>query len=148
MLKAMTTAALILAAAGAYAQDDLTIASLANGKDTRAQFGRMTKGRDLPRWVTKGGTNSPTREVGLGGARYRVLSACKPHDCASERMAVLYSADGKKMAGVYSVVNEKTASEKLVWLNVDGKESIDGKTVLYAALSGSLENHPQAFDFK
>ena len=28
-----------------------------------------------------------------------------------------------------------------------GAESIDGRTILYAALTGSLDNHPQAFNY-
>ena len=52
------------------------------------------------------------------------------------------------MSGVLSVVNENTAQEKLTWMNVSDALSIDGKTVLFAALSGSLENHPDAFNYK
>ncbi|EOQ1650832.1 Ivy family C-type lysozyme inhibitor, partial [Escherichia coli] len=37
---------------------------------------------------------------------------------------------------------------KLTWLNVNDALSIDGKTVLFAALTGSLENHPDGFNFK
>ncbi|BBU86441.1 hypothetical protein EIMP300_78410 [Escherichia coli] len=39
-------------------------------------------------------------------------------------------------------------TEKLTWLNVNDALSIDGKTVLFAALTGSLENHPDGFNFK
>ena len=52
------------------------------------------------------------------------------------------------MAGLFSTVDENTSQEKLTWLNVDDALSIDGKTVLFAALSGSLENHPNGFNFK
>ncbi|HFU4245985.1 TPA: hypothetical protein ACH5ZM_003785, partial [Escherichia coli] len=38
--------------------------------------------------------------------------------------------------------------QKLTWLNVNDALSIDGKTVLFAALTGSLENHPDGFNFK
>jgi hypothetical protein len=48
----------------------------------------------------------------------------------------------------FSAVDEKTAQETLTWLNVSDDLSIDGKTVLFAALSGSLENHPDAFNFQ
>lgn len=33
-------------------------------------------------------------------------------------------------------------------LNISDELSIDGKTILYAALTGSLDNHPDAFNFK
>ena len=52
-----------------------------------------------------------------------------------------------QLSGVYSVVDEKTDQEKLTWLNVSDALSIDGKTVLFAALSGSLDNHPDAFNY-
>ena len=84
----------------------------------------------------------------LGNESWQVLSACKPHDCGSERVAVLWSEKSQQMSGVFSTVNEKTTQEKLTWLNVSDALSIDGKTVLFAALSGSLENHPDAFNYK
>ncbi|UMX74970.1 hypothetical protein MJ559_08690 [Klebsiella pneumoniae] len=43
---------------------------------------------------------------------------------------------------------KKTDQEKLTWLNVSDALSIDGKTVLFAALSGSLDNHPDAFNYQ
>jgi len=52
------------------------------------------------------------------------------------------------MAGVYSTVKEQSGAERLVWMNAGDKLSIDGKTVLFAALTGSLENHPDAFNYK
>lgn len=51
------------------------------------------------------------------------------------------------MSGVYSVVDEKP-TRRLTWLNVSDALSIDGKTVLFAALSGSLDNHPDAFNYQ
>ena len=46
-----------------------------------------------------------------------------------------------------SSVDEKTAQEKLTWLNVSDDLSIDGKTVLFAALSGSLKTIPTHLTF-
>lgn len=51
------------------------------------------------------------------------------------------------MSGVYSVVDEKPTREADP-LNVSDALSIDGKTVLFAALSGSLDNHPDAFNYQ
>ena len=48
-----------------------------------------------------------------------------------------------------SVAGPTEGAEKLTWLNIGGgSESIDGRTILYAALTGSLENHPDAFNYK
>lgn len=146
MLKQLTAIVLLAAATNAVAQDDMTLDSLV--KKEPAAFSQMVKGHPLPAWVKTGGTASPARTVKLGAETYQVLSVCKPHDCATERFAVLWSEESRQMTGLFSTVDEKTAQEKLTWLNVSDDLSIDGKTVLFAALSGSLENHPDAFNFQ
>lgn len=146
MLKQLTAIVLLAAATNAVAQDDLTLDSLV--KKEPAAFSQMVKDHPLPAWVKTGGTASPARTVKLGAETYQVLSVCKPHDCATERFAVLWSEKSRLMSGLFSTVDEKTAQEKLTWLNVSDDLSIDGKTVLFAALSGSLENHPDAFNFQ
>lgn len=149
MFKKMSMVTLLLASAGAWAQGDmLTVSGLANGANSKAAFSKMTEGHKLPDWVTKGGTGSPAKSVKLGSETWQVIGSCKPHDCGAERVAILWSAEKKEMAGVYSTVKEDSAEEKLVWMNVSDDLSIDGKTVLYAALTGSLENHPDAFNYK
>ncbi|CAK9885098.1 MAG: Inhibitor of vertebrate lysozyme [Candidatus Erwinia impunctatus] len=132
----------------AYAQEELTVSKLAIDQDTKTEFLKMVDNHQLPKWVTRGGTNSPGRKVSIAGNQYLVLSSCKPHDCSSQRIAVLYAMATKKVAGVFSVVDDKTGNEKLKWLNIPDNLSIDGKTVLLAALTGSLGNHPDSFNFK
>lgn len=148
MLKAITAIAALVMASSALAQSDVTISSLAKGDTTKAAFNQMVKGHKLPAWVSNGGTFSPAKTVTLGDEPWQVLSACKPHDCGAERVAVLWSEKSHQMSGVFSTVDEKNSQEKLTWLNVSDELSIDGKTVLFAALSGSLENHPDAFNYK
>lgn len=148
MLKAITAIAALVMASSALAQSDVTISSLAKGDTTKAAFNQMVKGHKLPAWVSNGGTFSPAKTVTLGDESWQVLSACKPHDCGAERVAVLWSEKSHQMSGVFSTMDEKTSQEKLTWLNVSDELSIDGKTVLFAALSGSLENHPDAFNYK
>ncbi|KAA1046047.1 C-lysozyme inhibitor [Pseudocitrobacter sp. 73] len=148
MYKAITAVAALVFATSAMAQEDLTISSLAKGESTKAAFNQMVKGHKLPAWVVKGGTYTPAQTVTLGDESYQVMSACKPHDCGTERVAVLWSEKSKQMTGLFSTVDEKTSQEKLTWLNVNDALSIDGKTVLFAALTGSLENHPDGFNFK
>ncbi|MBJ3816218.1 C-lysozyme inhibitor [Shimwellia pseudoproteus] len=148
MKKVLSAGVLMLAAFGAWAQTDVTVSSLSSDSATKSSFAAMVKGQHLPAWVARGGTGTPAKTVTLGGNAYQVVSACKPHDCTSERIAVLYTADGKTMTGVFSNVDEKTGTEKLTWLHVPDALSIDGKTVLFAALSGSLENHPDAFNYQ
>lgn len=148
MFKKLSAVVLILATTGAWAQSYLTVDSLAKGDQTKAAFAQMVKGHKLPKWVVKGGTTTPAKEVTLGGDKYQVLEACKPHNCGAERIAILYSEQQNTMAGVYSTVKEQSGAERLVWMNAGDKLSIDGKTVLFAALTGSLENHPDAFNYK
>lgn len=145
MLKMLTALAILATSANAMAQDDITLNSLA--KKEPAAFNQMLKGHHLPGWVSSGGTTTPARTVKLGEDVYQVLSVCKPHDCAAERLAVLWSEKSRQMSGVFSTVDDKTSQEKLTWLNVSDPLSIDGRTVLFAALSGSLENHPEAFNY-
>lgn len=132
----------------AYAQDELTISKLAADQDTKAEFQKMAANQHLPKWVTQGGTDSQGQKVNIAGKQYLVLNSCKPHDCGSQRIAVLYATATKKIAGVFSSVDEKTGNEKLQWLNIPDDLSIDGKTVLLASLTGSLDNHPDSFNFK
>ncbi|MBK4717049.1 MULTISPECIES: Ivy family C-type lysozyme inhibitor [Tenebrionibacter/Tenebrionicola group] len=150
MLKKLSVATLLLASAGAWAagNDMLTVSGLANGANSKAAFARMAQGHRLPAWIAQGGTGSPARTVTLGAETWQAIGACKPHNCSAERVAILWSAEKKIMAGVYSTVDEKSAQEKLVWMNVSDDLAIDGKTVLYATLTGSLENHPDAFNYK
>ena len=145
-----TLIALFLAglATSAYAQDELTISKLAADQDTKAEFQKMTANQHLPKWVIQGGTHSQGQKVNIAGKLYLVLTSCKPHDCSSQRIAVLYATATKKIAGVFSTVEAKTGNEKLQWLNIPDDLSIDGKTVLLAALTGSLDNHPDSFNFK
>lgn len=132
----------------AYAQGDITIKDLATNPDTKAEFQKMTGKQDLPKWITQGGTDSPSKEVEINGGKYLVLHSCKPHDCASQSIAVLYAPESKKLAGVLSTSSEEEMSQKLRWLNIPDELSIDGKTALFAALTGSLDNHPGNFNFK
>ncbi|MBU9337251.1 C-lysozyme inhibitor [Burkholderia multivorans] len=109
----------------------------------------MKKARPLPAWTIRSGTESPAVTVSLEGHDVYVMTACKPHDCSSERIAVLYDPKKRAMCGVLSTVSPKASVERLTWLNVSNRDgSIDVRTILYAALTGSLENHPDAFDYK
>lgn len=148
MKKTFIALFLVGLATSAYAQDELTISKLASDQNTKADFQKMVANQHLPKWVSQGGTDSQGQKVNIAGNQYLVLNSCKPHDCGSQRIAVLYATATKKIAGVFSSVDEKTGNEKLQWLNIPDDLSIDGKTVLFASLTGSLDNHPDNFNFK
>jgi len=148
MKRTLIALALTCSALSAYAAEPLTISSLANDKATAKAFKTMVGSQKLPEWVTKGGTTSPNQDVVIDGHKYVVLNSCKPHDCAAHSIAVLYSPESRTLAGVLSETDEQSVHQKLTWLNISDSLSIDGKTVLFAALTGSLDNHPDSFNFK
>ncbi|ANI31859.1 C-lysozyme inhibitor [Yersinia entomophaga] len=135
-------------ATSAYAQDELTYSKLMMNPDIKTEFKKMIGKQKLPKWVTEGGTYSPGYNVEIGGNKYVVMTSCKPHDCASQRIAVLYSPESKRLAGVFSTTDEMETNQKLQWLSIPDELSIDGKTILFAALTGSLDNHPNSFNLK
>ncbi|MGL4269228.1 MAG: Ivy family C-type lysozyme inhibitor [Plesiomonas sp.] len=137
-----------VATAAVHAQEPLTLSSLKQDAAAAKAFKTLQGQHPLPAWVNKGSTDSQTKTVLLNGKEYWVLSACKPHDCAAEQLALLYSPQSHTMAGVFSTSNESATEQKLTWLNVSDDLSIDGKTVLFAALSGSLDNHPNSFNYQ
>lgn len=148
MLKLIFTSLALLSSTAAFAQNDISIRKIATDNETSKAFYRMSKGHNLPDWVIAGGTSTPAMKVTLDSKTYQVVSACKPHDCAAEQIAILYSLESKSMFGVFSKHSAEGNQQILQWLNSESDIPIDGKTVLFAALSGSLENHPDAFNFK
>lgn len=149
MMKKLALASfLFFAASHAYAQGDMTLDMLAKSPETKGAFMAMVGKTVLPAWVHQGGSGSPAHSVVIGGKTMMVISGCKPHDCAAERIAVLYSPEMKMMSGVFSEVHDKSGMEKLMWMHMGHDNEMDAKTVLYAALAGSLENHPDSFNFK
>lgn len=148
MKRILIALALSCSALSAYAAEPLTVSTLATDKTTSAAFKTMVGDQTLPQWVAQGGTSSQNQDVVIDGKKYIVLNSCKPHDCAAESIAILYSPESKTLAGVFSQLDEQATHQKLTWLNISDDLSIDGKTVLFAALTGSLDNHPDSFNFK
>ncbi|OAT18259.1 Ivy family C-type lysozyme inhibitor [Proteus myxofaciens] len=147
MLKNIIAIAALLVTTNVLATNDLTIEKLATNKETKASFSKIVKDNHFPSWILKGATESEPKEITLKGDRYQIVQGCKPHDCASEQLVVMYSKDKKVMAGVFSKLNENKNKQELTWFNINDNLSIDGKTVLFAAITGSLDNHPNAFNY-
>ena len=54
---------------------------------------------------------TPIQLVSLGGTAYELFTACKPHECADSRAAVLFAPNGAEAwAGVYE------AGKPIIWL--------------------------------
>lgn len=115
-------------------------------KDTKALWHKLTGKAALPGWVKNGGTGGASYNVKLDGKKYVVMSGCKPHDCAAESIAVLYSPRNKEAHALYSSRGEKAGHEKLTWLNVDEDGMVDERTILFAKITGSLDNHPDWYN--
>ncbi len=132
----------------ALAQDaGPSLADLGKDQALTAAFDAMTKGHEVPAWLRDGAVTSPAQKVSFDGKDYLAMTACKPHDCAANQMAMLYAPTSGEAYGVLSV-HDGAGAELLSWLNIGGNaESIDGRTILYAALTGSLANHPEAFNY-
>lgn len=137
-------------------ENQWSLSTIASDHEASAAFDEMRKGHPLPAWVTQDVAESPAQSIDFDGEPTYVMTACKPHDCGAHRIAVMYIPAKKVMYGVLLESHPKISArgiladtETLTWLNIGGgNESIDGKTILYAALTGSLENHRGQFNFK
>ena len=131
------------------APQNYAVSDIAREKTSKTSFDTMVSKYKLPKWVVQGGTESPAQQITFSGTVFYVASACKPHDCGSERIAIMYSPSTNAMYGVFLKVGSNPSKENLTWLNIGGsEESIDGKTILYAKLTGSLDNHPKSFNYE
>ncbi|WP_347266881.1 Ivy family c-type lysozyme inhibitor [Paracoccus sp. (in: a-proteobacteria)] len=136
-----------LAASQATAETVPSFADLGRDPALTAAYRQLAAGADLPGWLQDGAVTTPGQIVGFGGQEFVAVSACRQHDCAAQRFAMLYDPETGAAFGLLSSVEGETA-EQLRWLGIGGgPESIDGRTILYAALTGSLANHPGAFSY-
>ncbi|SIQ06627.1 Inhibitor of vertebrate lysozyme (Ivy) [Paracoccus thiocyanatus] len=125
----------------------LTLADLGRDQGLTAAVEKMAEGHQMPEWLREGAVISPSQTVAFGGQEYLAMIACKQHDCAENQFAVLYAPGSGTAHGVLSV-RDGEGAELLTWLGMaGGPETIDGRTILYAALTGSLANHPQDFRY-
>lgn len=149
----VTTVALSLFAASltttVFAQNLDNFQSVLQNEKTAPVFQSMLGKVAQPEWLAKDATTTPAMKASIGGKEFTVFYSCKAHDCSSEQMAVMYNAADNVMYGVISTSNEAMTTQDLIWLNLEnGDDTIDSKTILFAALSGSLDNHPDAFNYK
>lgn len=92
--------------------------------DFSLAFAAMTGASQLPEWTTQGGTATPVQQVNVEGEDLWLASACKPHDCADERILVLYDEHSHAMTGVFAKRRASTpdgdgsdaSHDELTWL--------------------------------
>ncbi|MEW9572949.1 Ivy family c-type lysozyme inhibitor [Rhodanobacter sp. Si-c] len=79
----------------------------------------------LPAWVRTGGTATPVQTMQVGGKSMLLVTACKPHDCPTERVALLYDAGDHAMWGLFAqrsgnlppaVDPGDSSQDRLTWL--------------------------------
>lgn len=125
-----------------------TLADLGQDAALTAAFDKMAEGQDIPDWVRGNAVSSPAGKAAFDGRDYLVLSGCQNDDCAANQIALLYQPESGEMYGLIAT-GDPAGQQELRWLNIGGNaESIDGRTILYAATTGSLANHPEAFDYR
>ena len=90
------SSAAVPADAGPYLFDLLQQADFA------AAFHALGGAKDLPEWTHQGGTSTPAQKVTAGGKTLLAVSGCKPHDCPSERIVLLYDEKTHAMWGVFA----------------------------------------------
>lgn len=151
--KALWTAALAMAAltgatAAANAQENMSLADLATDAAMAQSFKAMAGTSEIPDWVGEGIVTTPAQKVRFDGKEWMAMQGCQQHDCATNQIAVIYAPESGAMFGVLSTLESDSGPQVLRWLGMGGgAETIDGRTILFAALSGSLANHPDAFSY-
>ncbi|WP_114240089.1 Ivy family c-type lysozyme inhibitor [Dyella sp. C9] len=93
--------------------------------DFSSAFAALSGAEQLPSWTSQGGTSTPVERVQLSGRAQLLATACKPHDCPSERILLLYDEQTHAMAGLFArrkpgareeVDSNDPANDDLIWL--------------------------------
>lgn len=148
MLKIATLVLLIILCPRLNAAEPLRFSDFSNDPLIKDKWRSVIKKASLPLWVNDGGTTTQSTEVIIEGKKYLVISGCKPHDCSSQTISVIFSPESKRFYGLYTERGEDQTKERLTWLNIASGEQIDIRTILYAKFTGSLDNHPGQFNLK
>lgn len=117
--------------------------------EVSAIFDKMSEGWEVPAWVRHDAVSSPGQKVSFGGREYSAFWACQNNDCGNNQISVIYNEADKQMFGLIVRSDSENGPQTLNWMGLGGgDETIDGKTILYAAVTGSLANHPTSFNFQ
>ncbi|MFC4527526.1 hypothetical protein ISN76_07860 [Dyella halodurans] len=94
-------------------------------RDFGTAFAALAGAEQLPDWPRQGGTSTPAQRVALNGRTQWLVAACKPHDCPSERILLLFEESTHAMSGVFArrkpgvaddVDSNDQANDDLTWL--------------------------------
>lgn len=96
---------LLAMAAGASAQNAAHLdAALKKPAYRRSWNVLLEKSAPVPDWLrhfsrTMDGVTTPARAVKLSDGAYEIYTVCKPHDCGSNKLHVIFARGGAKAAG-------------------------------------------------
>ncbi len=82
-------------ASGPYLHDLLKMPIFADA------YRQLIAGAALPEWVRTGGTSTPAQRVQVNGKPWLLTESCKPHDCPSEHVHVLFEPRSNTMVGMF-----------------------------------------------
>jgi hypothetical protein len=94
--------------------------------DFSLAFAAMSGTDRLPSWTRHDETSTPALRVEVGGHEQWLAGACKPHDCPTERILVLYDAQAHAMTGLFArrkgdamdIDSSDPTNDELTWLGV------------------------------
>ncbi|GAB3625545.1 Inhibitor of vertebrate lysozyme [Pandoraea terrae] len=69
--------------------------------DFSGAYARILSMRGLPPWVRQGGTSTPSQKVAVAGRPWLLVQSCKPHDCPSEHVHILYEPRSQSIAALF-----------------------------------------------
>jgi hypothetical protein len=93
--------------------------------DFASAFEALSNADQLPPWAHQGGTSTPAQQVQVDGRTQILAESCKPHDCPSERILVLYDVNTHAMSGLFArrkagasndVDSNDPANDDQIWL--------------------------------
>lgn len=93
--------------------------------DFSTAFAALSGADQLPPWAKQGGVATPAQQVLVNGHTLLLATACKPHDCPSERILILYDESTHAMSGLFArrkphaVNNARSndpANDDVIWL--------------------------------
>ena len=114
-----------VAAEPAIPDGPMYLYDLLQRRDFASAFAAMAGAEQLPDWPHQGGTSTPAQRVVLNGRAQWLVAACKPHDCPSERILVIYDENTHAMSAVFArrkagsandVDSNDEANDDLIWL--------------------------------
>lgn len=99
--------------------------------DFSLAFAAMSGTDQLPAWTRHDERSTPALKVEVAGREQWLAVACKPHDCPTERILVLYDAQAHAMTGLFArrkagaldLGSDNPTNDELTWLGAPDDET-------------------------